>query len=232
MRRGLASGASEARALLLQVRYLLRDWRPTVSAGEDATVVLLHGLYASAGVFRPLREDIQRELGWRVASFSYGVGPGVLELSERAVRFVDELAPRGPLFLVGHSVGGLVGCHAAYWGGLRGRVAGTVSLAAPFRGSRRSWLAPGPIGRDIEPGGALLTLLGRSPPPGEAAPRHLSIFAEDDVLIERGAFPQFGEQILMPGVGHNGILFDERARARVIEWLRDLRAAESVLAGL
>lgn len=218
------AGASEALAMLRQARYLLHDLEPTVSGGAGATVVLLHGLYATAGVFRPLREDIERELRFTTASFSYGLGPGVLELSERTAQFVSGLAPSGLLFLVGHSVGGLVACHAAHFGALRGRVTATVTLAAPFRGSRRSWLAPGAIGRDIEPSSALLRLLAQGPPPGEPIPRHLSITAEDDVLIESNAFPDFGERISLPGVGHNGILFDERGRRKVVEWVGEGRA--------
>ncbi len=218
-RRVWFDGVGEAAAMLRQTSYILQDLRRPLAGGREVRVVLLHGLYAAAGVFRPLRERIERELGLGTASFSYAVGPGILALSGRTTRFVEELTPRRSVFLVGHSVGGLVACHAAYFGGLRGRVAGTISLASPFLGSRRSWLAPGPIGRDISVGTPLLSELKRGPVGAEGI-RHVSVIAREDALIEGEAFPDFGERLALEGIGHNQILFDQRAQDLVIERLR------------
>lgn len=215
----------EAWAMARQVRYLPYDWglRPPHAVGVETigervsvtptTIVLLHGLYASAGVLRPLRRQLETLAGVETVSFSYGLGPGIVELAERVVGICQ--GAQGRLCLVGHSLGGLVACYAAHHGALRDSVHLTVSLAAPFRGSRRAWLVPGQAGRDIELGSPLLELIRKGPSGGVPCP-HLSLTAKDDELIEPGSIPEFGTHLSIRNTGHNGILFDERAISAVV----------------
>jgi triacylglycerol lipase len=227
-RNGLARSLAEAEAMFGQLGFLLSDLRPTLHASRDpggqAWVILLHGVYATAGVWRPLRADLESQLGLTTFSFTYGFGPGIVELSERLMSHVAEQKkalgePSRALYLVGHSLGGLVATYAAQLGQLRGQVSGVITLAAPFRGSRRAWLVPGQAGRDIEPGHALLSQL-RSGPSEGAPVRQLAIVAEDDRMIEAGSVPEYGAHVLLPRVGHNALLFDARARALVLRQLR------------
>jgi triacylglycerol lipase len=214
LRRGrLEQRVNEAGAMVSQLGLLFSDWKPSLRGGSGPLVVLIHGLYATAGVLRPIRNKVEQEFGARTFSFSYGFGPGIVELATRLevyLRGLDDGAPlsRG-LFLVGHSVGGLVATYAAQLGPLRGRVRGVVTLAAPFGGSQRAWLVPGQAGRDIEPDHPLLAQLRAVPPGGPGCPQ-LCVVAEEDTLIVPGALPEYGEHAALDRVGHNGILFDVR----------------------
>jgi triacylglycerol lipase len=225
MKRGrLERSLSEASAVVSQLGLLLSDWKPTLRGGAGPLVILIHGLYATAGVLRPLRARLEQELGAKTFSFSYGFGPGIVELSERLVAYTRALEAElaggsTDVFLVGHSLGGLVATYAAHRGPLRGRVRGVVTLAAPFRGSRRAWLVPGQAARDIDPENPLLEQLRRTPPDGPGCVQ-LSVVAEDDALIVRGAVPEYGEHASLDLVGHNGILLDPRTLTLVTQALR------------
>jgi triacylglycerol lipase len=217
----LRAGAKlrETRALLTQARYLGLDRGVIHTQGGEVHVVLLHGLYASAGVFRPLRTHVEKELEVCFHSFSYLPGPGIVELSHRLEELIDEIVGDFPIHLVGHSLGALVQRYYATGPSCDPRVVQTVSLAAPFRGSERDWLVPGQAGIDISPTSALLYGLRQTTPAQSRLP-HLSLVAEEDEMIVGDAFPEYGEHVLIRRVGHNGILFHEEMMSRVLERIR------------
>lgn len=205
----------ETRAMLTQARYLAADWRSQDFGSADTHVVLVHGLYATAGVFRPLRSALLRDLGVGASTFSYFPGPGIGELTGRLRKVLQTLPSTQPIVLVGHSLGGLV---------VRNYVLEfadtpiqlTISLAAPFSGSRRFHLVPGQAGRDLIPGAEILAPLSRDSAAHRAVP-HLSLLAADDRLVLGPALPSYGERCVIQDTGHNGILFHEQAIAAVVE---------------
>lgn len=200
--------------MLTQARYLSHDIKPSVRLGMGPTVVLLHGLYATAGVFQPMRKRLERVLSVSSYTLSYPPGPGILELAERVYRLLENIESTKPIHLVGHSLGGLVLRHVARTSS-DVRIVQTISLAAPFRGSRKNWLVPGQAGRDLAADSPLLPLLASAHPRDEDIP-HLSLIAEDDRLITPVAFPAYGQRAVIPHTGHNGILFAEDAIERVV----------------
>jgi triacylglycerol lipase len=211
--------------MFAQLGLLLTDLKPTLHRGRGPLVLLLHGLYATAGVFGPLRKELESELGVSTFSFTYGFGPGIVELAERVQSHVEDLQSKlGPssaeLYLVGHSLGGLIATYVAHHSSLRARVRGVIALAAPYAGSAQAFLVPGQAGRDIQPGHPLLRLISQVPPGGPACPQ-LTLVGEDDHLILPGALPAFGEHISLRGAGHNGLLLDPRASQLVLEKLRE-----------
>jgi len=206
-RRGKVGRAfREARALLTQARYLPQDLSATSHEGRGPTVVLLHGLYASAGVFRPLRSRLESELEASTYSLSYPPGPGIETMCERLAKLVAGVPSPAPIILVGHSFGALVERYYVSQRNPDPRVVQTVSLAAPFLGSNQNTLVPGQGGRDLAPDAELLALLRQDSEENRRVP-HLAILAEEDSLIVPGAYPSFGRHHLVRQVGHNGILF-------------------------
>jgi triacylglycerol lipase len=218
-RRSILPALREAAAMARQAGYLSFDLGPQFRAGSGPLVVLLHGLYASAGVFRPLRRRLEAELDASTLSFSYPPGPGIVELAERLEREIAEVGGTQNIHLVGHSLGGLVMRYYARQARRDARVVQTISLAAPFLGSRRNFLVPGRAGRDIAPGSRLLAELRAKSPPNEMIP-HMTVLAEEDEMIERGAYPDYGRHVLVPRVGHNGILFEEGVMTLVVDAIR------------
>lgn len=209
----------EAEAMARQAALLALDLGETHWPGSGARCVLVHGLYATAGVFRPMREMLATQLGVASSSFSYGLGPGIVELRQRLEGVVERAPGSGPIHLVGHSLGGLVVSDYVQNGRLDPRVKQTVTLCAPFRGSRLSGLVPGDAGRDLALESPLLPLLRAGNARRRAMPQ-LTIEAGDDARIEPFATPEFGEHAALSGATHNAILFDHRAWQLLVERLR------------
>lgn len=206
-------------AFARQAWLLRHDTGNAVVSGEiahgDDVVVFLHGLFASAGVLRPLRAAITRNRGVHAAALSYPPGPGIAELSERLRALLHTLPATARIHLVGHSLGGIVVRHFVQEIG-DARVVQTISLATPFAGiPRAGWLGLAAT-RDLDHQSPLLRRLRLR---GESSTiPHLSIIAGADSLVKSPvahALPG-GEVVIMHDRGHNTLLFDDEV-ARVIE---------------
>ena len=88
-KQSVGAALREAQAMLTQARYLSKDLQKQHHEAEGPNVVLLHGLYASAGVFRPLIKELREKLNAATHSFSYLPGPGVVELSTRLASLIN-----------------------------------------------------------------------------------------------------------------------------------------------
>lgn len=218
--RSLANAGREMAAWARQAALLPRDVLepalPEPCCDGDDIVVLLHGLFATAGVLRPLRRALDRHKHIHTAAMTYAPGPGIEELALKLKALAGELAPGARLHLVGHSLGGVV---ARYYAQEIGdpRVAQTISMASPFAGIKRAPLLGFGGARDLDPQGELLRRIRLGAARDPQIP-HLSIIAASDVIVPAPvshALPG-GEVAVMEGRGHNTLLFDAEV-ARIIE---------------
>lgn len=227
----LRARGREALAFAKQASLIHHDFGarlPQAATAGDDVVVLLHGLFATAGVLRPLKQRIEQETGFHTASFSYVPGPGVNSIAVELGNLVQRL-PRGArVHLVGHSLGGVVARYFVQELGGDPRVQHTVSLGSPFGGTATARLMPGRAGRDIRPGSVLLERLC-SDAASHPVP-HLSISGAEDTLVLSGSRLPGSEHIELAGCGHNGLLFDPRAAGLVVERIRGVMAMAGDLA--
>jgi pimeloyl-ACP methyl ester carboxylesterase len=215
----LQAAAHEALAFARQGLLLRHDMAEPVipegvAAGDDV-VVFLHGLFATAGVLRPLRAAVARHPSLHTAALTYFPGPGVDTIAGRLGELVRRIPAHAHLHLVGHSLGGIVVRYFALES-RDPRVVQTISMATPFGGvARAAWLRLGSVG-DLAPGSRVLRRILLHP--DAAAIPHLSIVAGADTLVESPvahALPG-GEVKVLEGRGHNTLLFDDEA-ARTVE---------------
>src|ERR1700709_1626816 len=105
------SHVTETVATLREVVLMARDIPahvPGNATHDDDVVVLIHGFFASAGVFRPMRSRLQKDTHAKVASFSHAPGMGIERIARRLARLVGRIPLGCRVHLVGHSLGGLV----------------------------------------------------------------------------------------------------------------------------
>lgn len=214
----LRAHTREALAFARQASLIHLDFGavlPAETRPGDHVVVLLHGLFATAGVLRPLRKRIEVETGAHTASFSYLPGPGVNRLAVELASLVKRLPEQTHLHLVGHSLGGVVARYFVQELGGDPRVRQTLSLGSPFGGTEHARLMPAGAGRDISPGSAILERVV------SAANRHLhvphfSISGADDQVVTGFSHLPGAEHVELPDCGHNGLLYDARAADLVV----------------
>lgn len=208
--------AAYGRQAVLMRHDVVEPAVPSSAGDEDEIVVLLHGLFATAGVLRPLRRALARHRGLHTAAMTYPPGPSVPELAARLRDFAAKLPKAARLHLVGHSMGGIVTRFFAQEIG-DARVAQTISMASPFAGVPRAGLLGFGGARDIDPSSPVLRRL-RVGAAGASHIPHTSIIAASDAILGSPvshALPG-SEVVIMEGRGHNTLLFDEEA-ARVVE---------------
>ncbi len=193
---------------------------PTETRPGDHVVVLLHGLFATAGVLRPLRRRIESETGAHTASFSYLPGPGVNRLAVELGSLVRRLPADAHIHLVGHSLGGVVARYFVQELGGDPRVRQTVSLGSPFGGTDHARLMPASAGRDISPGSPLLERVVGAAEEHLHIP-HLAISGADDSVVTGFSHLPGGDHVELEHCGHNGLLYDPRAADLVVRRIRD-----------
>ena len=230
VRNSLEGVGREAAALARQATLIYRDVRgaqPMWVRGDRDVVLLVHGLFATAGVLRPLRQDIERRTGAQTTSFTHAPGPGIASIAREVRRAVHAIAGDVRIHLVGHSIGGVAVRYFVQELGSDPRVVQTVSIGSPFSGTRPARLFPAPVGRDIAPGSALLARLAQGARERLGVP-HLSIAALQDHVVPSGAYLAAGERFSVAGCGHNSLLYHPRVVAEVVARIRHVQAAAAV----
>lgn len=213
----------EALALAKQATLLHRDLgsvAPKDAGRGDDVVVLLHGLFATAGVLRPMRRAVELEAPAFTASLSYAPSAGVVSVAHRLAELVRALPSGVRVHLVGHSMGGVVVRWYVQELGADSRVVQTVSLASPFNGTERARMWPTPAGRDITPGSRVLERLRQG---GARELPHLSVVADSDTIITRDASLNRGERVVVRDCGHNALLYHPEVPKLIVERVRASR---------
>lgn len=212
---------TETIATLREVALLPRSVRPVVPsavAHSDDVVVLVHGVFATAGVFGPMRDELVRGASAKIASFTHAPGAGIERIARSLAKLVSRIPDHARVHLVGHSLGGLVARWYVQELGGHERVAQTISLGSPFGGTERARrLRYVLVGADLHRTSPLLARLRQRAHEHDVP--HTSIVAAGDSMIvpaESAVFPR-GDVYVLHGRGHNSLLFDPEAIRRVVD---------------
>lgn len=217
------SRVTETVATLREVALMARDITPVVPAElapSDDVVVVVHGFFASAGVFRPMRSHLTTDTNAKVASFTHAPGAGIERIARSLARLIARIPNHCNVHLVGHSLGGLVARWYVQELGGHARVKQTISLGSPFGGTERARFFRFLIGAELHRASPILARLRARAHEHEIP--HLSVVADADLMIvpcESAVFP-YGDVVVLPGRGHNSLLFDPDSITTVIDRIR------------
>lgn len=213
---------------------------PVEARDGDDVVILLHGLFSSAGALRPLRSAIasyaaqvrgaEAQRAVHTAALSSAPGFGVEALAERLSTLAAALPKGARLHLVGHSLGGVV-CRYFALESADPRIVQTISMGSPFRGFSGIEKFDFGLMRDLKSTSPLLERI-RSGPRHASIP-HLSLIAGADAVVRpplEHALPG-GDTVCFEGLGHNTMLFDSAAATtiawRVTSWRPEARVTKA-----
>ena len=230
VRNSLAGVGREAAAIARQATLIYRDVRgarPMWVRSDRDVVMLVHGLFATAGVLRPLRRDIEEQTGAFTTSFTHPPGPGIPSIARDVADAVRAISGDARIHLIGHSIGGVAVRYFVQELGSDRRVVQTLSIGSPFGGTKPARLFPAPVGRDIAPGSELLAKLARGARERLRVP-HLSIYAHQDHVVPSGAYLAAGERLSVSGCGHNSLIYHPDVVAEVVTRIQRIQAAAAV----
>jgi pimeloyl-ACP methyl ester carboxylesterase len=230
LRASVRAQVVETLSTLREVVLMPRDLGPIVPRElehEDDVVVLVHGFFASAGVWRPMKRTLTEKTRAKVASFTHAPGVGIERIARSLSKIVERVPAGCRVHLVGHSLGGLaIRWYVQELGG-HARVTQTISLGSPFGGTARAHPFPFLVGRELGRSSPLLARL-RARAHEHDVP-HSSVVGEGDIVVipaESAVFPR-GDVVLLPRCGHNTLLFHADSIAHVVDRVRLVQANAS-----
>jgi|GEM_PF-7109943 len=207
-------------------------------SNEKPPVVFVHGWSQNRVTFAWIICKFKNRLaGRRLYTLNMPTTRKTLaELADHLAKRIDEaLGQTGQrkAVIVGHSLGGLVTREYAIQYGTE-KLEAIITLATPYSGSTLSFpnlaFVGGPIMHEMEPGS--LTLARLSAQKLEGVPTFCVGSVHDNfVLPFDSSFLPGAEEIVLDGVGHNGLLFDKRVLDIIensIEKAAEMKAATVV----
>lgn len=196
------------------------------AAGHRTPVVLVHGFGGNASTWS-LLERWLTAAGFAV-SHATTYSPFARCVTDVARALVGdchgalERAGTDQVHLIGYSLGGVVVRYAVQELGLEPHVRTAVTVAAPHRGTLAARLGPGTVAAALTPGSGILEELRRGA--RASSVRWVSYYSDRDLVV-RPRSSRLDERalratnVLVPGVGHLGILRSPLFLASVVHLL-------------
>jgi pimeloyl-ACP methyl ester carboxylesterase len=176
-------------------------------------VLLVHGIGDNRSAFSILRRTLRRRGYGRVSTVNYSpltsdIRKAAADLATQVERVCQQTGYE-QVFLVGHSLGGIIARYYVQCAGGDQRVHTLVTLGSPHAGTQLARLAPLPVCQQLRPHSDLMRELAR---PADCRTRFVAIHSDRDevVLPNRSARLEHPDltvsRIQVHGVGHLSLL--------------------------
>lgn len=212
--------------ILLRPLGWLQPKLPNAEGGTRPPVILLHGLFQNRSCMFWMQHRL-RSCGYpQTISINTPPWRDVESLTETLAKKVDELRINlkvDKVFLVGHSMGGIIARNFVQNRGGAAYVHGMVTLGSPHHGSKLAPFALSPMGKAMLPGSSFLCQFNSLAWPEET--RAVSIYTRYDniVLPADSAKMDGAQQVALDGMGHTALLFHPRSLQAVLDALNTMK---------
>lgn len=199
--------------------------RPTMRRAQQRTLVFVHGYLANRSCLLPMAAYLAAQGHRSQLAYQYAAGDGIEKAAMGLKKFLKKHVRGGRIDLICHSLGGLVArCYLQELGGAR-RVDSCVTLGTPHRGTYNAYWIWSRVGQELRPESLLMARLAKTIGAAKNV-RFISILGNaDTIVLPRVAAGHELEQIVVPDIGHLGILFSRTVFRLVHERLE--RPSES-----
>jgi triacylglycerol lipase len=182
-------------------------------------ILLLHGIMDNRSVFTVFRRTLRRRGFGTVHAVNYSLFTGDIRSAahelRRHVELLLERSGAERVYIVGHSLGGMIARYYVQRVGGAATVDTLATLGSPHHGTLAAYLMPTPLARQLRPGSDVLAELD-APAPG-CSTRFLVVWSRMDqmVLPQRNArltHPDLvTEEFELRDVGHLSLPIDPRS---------------------
>ena len=169
-------------------------------------VVLLHGIFCSGAIWRPIAATLAQRTGCEVWTPSIqGVTASLPTQIEEFIALLEREneSRRQPLILIGHSLGGLIAREAARKAPHL-RIEQVICMGSPHAGTVLAQWLPVRIARDLRP---------HAPAPHAVPGALLNIYCEHDNLVVPAQSSRLcgACNVCIRGCGHMALIYSSRA---------------------
>ena len=182
-------------------------------AAAGQPVLLVHGIGDNRSAFTILRRTLRRRGFGRIVTVNYSpltsdVRKAAAELG-RHVERVCQQSGYEQVFLVGHSLGGIIARYYVQCLAGDARVSTLVTLGSPHAGSQLARMAPLLVGRQLRPNSELMRELAG---PARCSTRFVAIYSDRDEVVVPNSSARLDHPdlrvttLLIHGVGHLSLL--------------------------
>ena len=185
---GLVAGRGRSRERAYRVEHLPPVQRGLLVCDVEAAgtpILLVHGIVSNRSIFTLLRRGLTRRGFSNVFAMNYttlatDVRTAAVRLSEEVERIVEETGYER-IHVIGHSLGGLIGCYYVTRLGGDTRVHTLVTLGTPHSGTYAAYVAPTRLMEQMRPGSGLMRELAR--PVRGCRTRFIAYWSDSDLAM-------------------------------------------------
>lgn len=200
-------------------------------------IVLVHGIADNRSAFAILRRTLRRRGYGRITTVNYSpLTSDIRAAADHLERHIERVCAQtgyDQVFVVGHSLGGVIARYYVQRLGGDERVDTLITLGSPHAGTHTARLLPLRVTRQLRPGSDLMDELAQ---PTDCTTRFVAIYSDRDEVVvpSRSASLEHPDlavtRVRVHGVGHLALLVDREVVHTVADALTERMAANLAVA--
>ncbi len=194
----------------------------------ETPVLLLHGLFVNQSCWFWFKKQLRRQGFQNITTMNLSSWHSEEALTELLAKKVDELRHQlgvNKVYLVGHSMGGMIARNYIQLRGGHDKVEQLVCLGSPHHGTKLATFSLDPLGKLLIPDSDFLQRLNSAPIPENVSVTNIYTNKDNMVLPSSNNHLSWGEAVELDGMGHTSLLYRKAPIAATIAALKKMPPA-------